>query len=350
MLLLSTVSYAVSETEPNDTKLTANIAVPGENNTGEAAISQNQDWWEITIPANGDLTITTTPDGVHLWCYLYDNDGTTLLASSYSTGAFNVSRNDLAAGTYYLRFNCYYAGGFTDYNFTAILTEPSVPGDLEPNNQSVLANTLGLNDSTTGNVGYYYNLSRDTSDWFTVTTIEDGPLYIYLEPLYAQHLWAYLYDTDGITLLASSYDNAAFSINRQDLAAGTYLIRVKPYYTSGYTPYKLSNESIPLAITNDEENNDVVGSAVTIPPNSTFEGHIGYYTNGARDIDDWYEITTTEDGILNFNLTPSLVQHTWMYLYDSDGITLLASDYSNTAFSLYRLDLAAATYYLRVRM
>ena len=350
MLLLSTVSYAVSETEPNDTKLTANIAVPGENNTGEAAISQNQDWWEITIPANGDLTITTTPEGVHLWCYLYDNDGTTLLASSYSTGAFNVSRNDLAAGTYYLRFNCYFAGGFTDYDFTAILTEPSVSGDLEPNNQSVLANTLGLNDSTTGNVGYYYNLSRDTSDWFTVTTIEDGPLYIYLEPLYAQHLWAYLYDTDGITLLASSYDNAAFSINRQDLAAGTYLIRVKPYYTSGYTPYKLSNESIPLAITNDEENNDVVGSAVTIPPNSTFEGHIGYYTNGARDIDDWYEITTTEDGILNFNLTPSLVQYTWMYLYDSDGITLLASDYSNTAFSLNRQDLAAGTYYLRVRM
>ncbi len=351
LLLVAGSNYAAAESEPNDTPLTADIAGVGSANTGTAGYSFNQDWWEITIVDNGSLTINTVPStSEFIWCYLYDNDGTTLLASSYSSSSFNISRNDLAAGTYYIRINCYYGGDSTDYTFTPTFTAPSVATDDEPNDYYPIANTLALNDSTTGNIGYYYDLERDSTDWYQLTTVEDGPLYIYLEPLIATFTWAYLYDNDGTTLLASGYDDNAFSINRQDLAAGTYHILIRTYYTTGYTPYKLSNESIPLAFNNDDENNDVVANAVIIAENSTIEGHIGYYSEGARDADDWYEITTTEDGNLNFSMTHALAQFTYMYIYDTDGITLLTSDYDNASFSISRNDLAAGTYYLRVRM
>lgn len=351
LLLLAGKIYSAPESEPNNTQLTSDIATLNSSNTGTAGYSYDYDWWEITIPENGNLTINSVPSTTkHLWCYLYDNDGTTLLASGYDNSSFNISRNDLAAGTYYIKINCYYFGDSTDYTFTPTFTAPTVTPDNEPNDYYPIANTLAVNDSTTGNIGYYYNLDRDSSDWYQITTLEDGPLYIYLEPLYTQFAWIYLYDNDGTTLLASGYDNAAFSINRQDLAAGIYHVLIKPYYSNGYTPYKLKNQSIPLALDNDDENNDVVANAVTISENSTIEGHIGYYTEGARDPDDWYEITTTEDGILNFSITQSLVQHTWMYIYDTDGITILASGYDNTPFSVSRNDLAAGTYYLRVRM
>ncbi|HET8962700.1 MAG TPA: pre-peptidase C-terminal domain-containing protein, partial [Chitinophagales bacterium] len=351
VLLLAGNLYSATESEPNDTYETSNVANLGSANTGSAGYSYDLDWWEITIPENGNLTITSAPSSAtSLWCYLYDNNGTTLLASSYSSASFNVSRNDLQAGTYYIRINCYYSGDSTDYTFTPTFTAPSVEPDLEPNDYFPIANTLGLNDSTTGNVGYYINLDRDSTDWYEVTTVEDGPLYIYLNPLNGSQTWIYLYDTDGTTLLASGYGDSAFSIDRQDLAAGTYHILVKMYYTNGYTPYTLKNTSFPVTYENDEESNDIAANAVSISENSTIEGHIGYYTNGARDLDDWYEITTTEDGILNFSLTGELSQLTYMYIYDTDGTTSLVSNYSAEPFSISRNDLAVGTYYLRVRM
>ncbi|MBK7108124.1 MAG: T9SS type A sorting domain-containing protein [Bacteroidetes bacterium] len=351
VLLLTVNLYSATESEPNDTYETSNVADLGIANTGSAGYTINQDWWEITIPENGNLTINTTPlNSKYLWCYLYDNDGTTLLASTYSSASFNISRNDLQAGTYYIRINCFYSGDSTDYTFTPTFTAPSVDPDNEPNDYYPLANTLGLNDSTTGNVGYYYNLDRDSTDWYEVTTVEDGPLYIYLNPLNGSPTFIYLYDADGTTLLASGYSGTAFSINRQDLAAGTYHILIRMYYSNGYTPYTLKNTSFPVTYENDVESNDVAANAVSISENSTIEGHIGYYTDGARDLDDWYEITTTEDGILNFSLTGSLAQNTYMYIYDTDGTTSLVSDYSTVPFSISRNDLAAGTYYLRVRM
>ncbi|MFN0274397.1 MAG: hypothetical protein ACKVPJ_01525, partial [Chitinophagales bacterium] len=351
VLLLTTTTFAATESEPNDTKATADDAPLTATNTGSADNGGDQDWWKVTITGNGTLTITTTPtiSSEFLWCYLYDNDGTTLLSSGYSTTTFNESRVDLAAGTYYIKFICFYSTDSTGYDFTATYTAPSVPEDDEPNGSYLTANVIGLNDSTTGHVGYYYNLQRDTVDWYTITTTQDGPFYIYLESLNSEFTWAYLYDSDGSTLLASGYSTSAFSINRQDLAAGTYYVRVNTFYSYDYSPYKIRNESISVGLDNDAEPNDDVASAVVISPNSTNEGHIGYYNSGVRDVYDWYETTIPADGNLTLSLTGSVAgKYTWIYLYDSDGSTILQSSYSLSTFSISRDDLAQGTYYVRI--
>jgi hypothetical protein len=46
---------------------------------------------------------------------LYDNNGTTLLKSSYSNAAFDQNTDGLAAGTYYVRINSFYTTDFAPY-------------------------------------------------------------------------------------------------------------------------------------------------------------------------------------------------------------------------------------------
>ncbi|HRI21670.1 MAG TPA: T9SS type A sorting domain-containing protein, partial [Panacibacter sp.] len=289
-------------------------------------------------PVNGNLA----------WIYLYDNDGTTLLNSSYSGTTFDQYTDGLAAGTYYVRVNCYYTYKFTTYTFSDTLITPAQANDGEPNDSKAQALTLNPNNKTTGHVGYYYNNKRDTADWYKITTTQDGQLKLSLTPVNGNLAWIYLYDNDGTTLLNSSYSGAAFDQYTDGLAAGTYYVKVNCYYNYKFAPYTFSDTLITPAQANDSEPNDSKAQAVTLNPNNKTTGHIGYYNNNKRDTTDWYKITTTQDGQLKLSLTPVNGNLAWIYLYDNDGTTLLNSSYSGTTFDQYTDGLAAGTYYVRV--
>ena len=348
--LLFASGIRAAETEPNNSKADANTLTLNGSNSGAINVAGDEDWYKLTTNADGKINVTiAVSNGLTLYCYLYDNNGTTLLNSAYSSVSTTVSYDGAAAGTYYVKLVAYYSAQLPAYTISNTLTLPAVANDAEPNNNRAQALTLSLNGSKTGHVGYYYNLQRDTADWYKVTTNADGLLRVTATPSNGQTIYLYLYDNDGSTLLKSVYSASSASLDEDGLAAGTYYVKVNSYYSSQFEPYTLSNNLILPLQANDAEPNDSRAQALNLPVNSSKTGHVGYYYNLQRDTTDWYKVTTTADGSLRLSVVPSNGQTTYLYLYDNDGTTLLNSVYSSTNATLNEDGLAVGTYYAKVR-
>nr|MBP8794100.1 hypothetical protein [Lutibacter sp.] len=110
------------------------------------------------------------------------------LSGNYSSGTTTFSQDGLAAGTYYFRLRTYYIYEWAPYKFIVKLIQPAQTIDAEPNGNTAQAITIGLNDSVTGHIGYYYNLTRDEIDWWSVTTTGNGKLSITMASANAQYL------------------------------------------------------------------------------------------------------------------------------------------------------------------
>ena len=338
-----------AETEPNNTSATANTLAANGSNSGKINSAGDIDWWKVTTTADGRLDVTLAPlSGRYTWVYIYDKNGTTLLNSKYSNGAFTFSQDGLAAGTYYLKVNTYYGTDTGSYNISNTLVQPADANDAEPNNSRAQAKVLPLAGNRTGHVGYYYDNARDTADWWQVTTNADGQLNLTLTQGNGEYVWIYLFDNNGTTLLNSQYSNGTFTLSQNGLAAGTYYIRVNCYYSNKFAPYKLSNTLTLPAQANDPEANNTKEQAVNLGVNSTATGHIGYYYNNIRDTFDWYKVTIPEDGMIALTLTPAIGEYVWAYLFDNNGTSLLNSSYSTGKFTINTDGLAAGTYYVRV--
>jgi len=350
VFLLVVKNSNAAETEPNNTKAQANTFALNGNNSGAINVAGDEDWYKVTTNADGMLNVTiTVSNNLYLWCYLYDNDGTTLLSSGNSNSTTTVSKDGLAAGTYYIKLVAYYSGQLPAYTVANKLTVPAQANDVEPNDTKGQAKILPLNAKKTGHVNYYYNNKRDTSDWYKVTTNADGLLRLSLTPANGRYVWIYLYDNNGTTLLNSGNGNTAFNVSEDGLAAGTYYVSVKTYYNTDFAPYTLSDSLFTPAQANDVEPNDTKAQSKVLPLNGQETGHTGYYYNNQRDTSDWYKITTNDDGLLRLSLTPANGRYVWIYLYDNNGTTLLNSGNSNTAFDVSQDGLAAGTYYVCVK-
>ena len=109
VFLSSSQVLKAAETEPNNTKAQANTLALNGNNTGAIGTTTDIDWWKITTNADGKLNITITiSNGVYMYCQIYDNNGTSLLEQGYTSGTSTVSKDGLAAGTYFLKLYPYY--------------------------------------------------------------------------------------------------------------------------------------------------------------------------------------------------------------------------------------------------
>jgi Secretion system C-terminal sorting domain/Fibronectin type III domain len=344
------VAFAATEHEPNNTPAQANNLTLNGSITGAMSPAADIDYYKVTTTSDGMLSATLTLNAsIYTWVAMYDNNGTTLFLSNYSNTTVTINQDGLAAGTYYLAVYCYYGTDTVhSYTLSNTLTPASVANDVEPDNSKAQAEKLNLNSTTTGHVGYYYNLVRDTNDWYKVTTNADGYLRLKLTPNSGQYVWVYLYDNDGVTLLNSAYANLAFSYNSDGLAAGTYYIRVNCYYTSGFSPYSLTDSLYKPAQANDLEPNNNPSQAVTFTQGSTVTGHIGYYYNHKRDTADWYKLTTNADGLIGLTITSTNGTYIYAALYDNNGTTLIHQDYSNTTGSINTDGLGQGTYYVKV--
>ncbi len=352
LLILLGIIYSAAkanETEPNNTRAQANTLALNSTNSGKINPAGEQDWWKVTTNGDGKLDVTLTPlSGRYTYVYLYDNDGVTQLAGNYSNGAFTISADGLAVGTYYMKVICYYSTDTSSYIISNQLTKPTQANDTEPDSTKALALTLPLDGSVTGHVGYEYNNHRDTTDWYKLTTNADGLIRLTLTPANGQYTFVTLYDHDGTTVLNSNYSNSVFSISTDGLAAGTYYARVYCYYTNGFAPYALADSLFIPALANDAEPDSTKALALTLPLDGLVTGHVGYEYNNHRDTTDWYKLTTNKDGLIRLTLTPANGQYTFVTLYDHDGTTVLKSDYSNGVFSISTDGLTAGTYYARV--
>src|SRR6476620_10087749 len=243
VLLLAVSNTYAAETEPNNTKAQASTLALNGSNTGAINVSGDEDWWKVTTDADGQLNVTITiSNGLHLYCYIYDNDGTIQLESGYSNSSTVISKDGLAAGTYYVKLKPYYSGQLPAYTVSSQLVSPAQANDTEPNDSKAQAKVLPQNGAKTGHAGYYYNNKRDSADWYKITTNADGRLRITMSSANGQHVYVHLYDDDGTTLLDQGYtDGTNTVVNADGLAAGTFYVKVRMYYSNGFAAYTISD-------------------------------------------------------------------------------------------------------------
>jgi hypothetical protein len=197
--------------------------------------------------ANSNYALTPA-NGEYVWIYLYDNNGTTLLNSSYSTTTFNQFTDGLAAGTYYVKVTCYYNTKFAPYAFADTLLPYTYANDAnqESNAKPYLAKTLPSNGTTNGHIGFYYKNKRDSVDWWKINyTGTAGTMTINLN-LQAnfccgnQHTWMYVYKDTTAAPIYSNYSTSNFSANLSSLTQGYYYVKVNTYYSDKFQAYTLN--------------------------------------------------------------------------------------------------------------
>lgn len=342
-----------TETEPNDTKAQANKLTLNGSNSGAITPGGDVDWWKITTNNDGMLSLTLTSNGIYLSFQLFDFNGTTAVNSvvNYVSGTGTQNTNGLAKGTYYVKVYATDAGNQPVYTISNSLTVPTEGNDGEPNGSSSQAVTLAQNNSLTGHVGYYYNLKRDTVDWYKVTTNADGQLDLKLTSGNGHYLSLYLYDNNATTQLGGwNYISGTSTLSTNGLAAGTYYFKIYcTDYTYDFAPYTIKDSLILTPVANDAEPNGTKSLALNINIGETKTGHAGYYYNLKRDTADWYKVTTVADGQLNLTLTSNNGAYLSLYLFDNNGTTLLNGwNYISTTNTLSINGLAAGTYYFKI--
>jgi len=368
---------AANDAEPNDTPASALTITEGGSVTGHIKFKSNggavdaEDYYQLTTTQDGTISLSLEyegPEANYTYFYLYDSDGTTFLPSvgndyDYGTpGATVQTISGLAAGTYYINVDDgSFAGG---YVLSASVITDGITNDVEPNGTAATALTIAEGGTVSGHIRYRLNGgSNDAEDYYQLTTTQDGTISLSLEYIGSTsgYAYCYLYDSDGTTFLPSAgtdydYGTAGATIQTiAGLAAGTYYINIDDGNLAG--GYILTANVITDGVTNDVEPNNTPATALTIAEGGNVSGHIRFRVNGGGfDEDDYYQLTTTQDGTISLSLEYIGLNsnYAYFYLYDSDGTTFLAGagtdyDYGTTGATTQTIaGLAAGTYYVRV--
>jgi len=355
------LSSAFAETEPNNTWETANLIAVGSSTSGSLGLAgDNEDWYKITLPNDGQLKVWGDMDPtLDLSIEIYDINGTSYIGDRYcntETGIPDSTRHThLKAGTYYIKTWC--AKGYGSYTLKNKFIPTGIPNgnDSEPNDKFEEAVTIVNNGQNTGHLGYFSNGSTDNEDWYKITLPTDGGLKVWGNMDATLDLSIDIYDVDGTSWIGDRYTNTDIGIpdstRHTHLKAGTYFI--KTWNAQGYGSYTLKNKFIPTGIPNgnDNEPNDKYEQAVTIVNNGQNTGHLGYFSNGSTDNDDWYKITLPNDGQLKVwgDMDPTLDLS--IEIYDVNGTSYIGDRYCNTETgipdSTRHTHLKAGTYYIK---
>ncbi len=349
LLVLFNTQVSLAETEPNDVWNQANLVALGNTESGTAGFSIEQDWWTVTLPDDGMLTINWTSNNSKLvYCQVFDTLGTVSLGLNYTGTSATLNIDGLAAGTYYFKFFAYFGTDSVNYSFTPSYTAPPVSNDIEPNGTVAQSINLSVNGTTTGHSSYYYNNQRDSIDCYKIDVLQDGELSYTITSHNGKHIYALLYDGNGTTQLAGNYTTTSATYSKNGLAPGAYYIKVFPFFTNDFVPYTLSDTLILPALANDILPNESAATASTLPLNGSVTGHIGYHYNGSRDDTDFYQIQVVENGKLTFTISSDNGQYIYAVLCDGNAITYLAGNYTSGSTSYSKDGLAPGIYYIKV--
>jgi hypothetical protein len=151
---------------------------------GQGKPADQADWYVITLPDYGHLTVTVSASGPSLresdgslnlngGVTVYDSDGeTSLYWRAHSLGSeYEHERRNLRPGTYYIRIekdgrNFYWG----TYTVKASLQGLSRSADTEPNDSAEQANTFFVGDVVTGSLGCTgQGLGVDQEDFWAFT-------------------------------------------------------------------------------------------------------------------------------------------------------------------------------------
>jgi len=345
-ILFSSIVFA--ETEPNNTPEEANIIALNGTQTGTLSSSDNQDWFKFTLITEGAITFNAVTDGTLQVNNLkiYDQNGTSVIATGTYGDTANVTYNNLLPGIYYLKVPLWSLNG--SYTITNTFTPAGYPNDAEPNDLPKQAILIQPTDSLTGRLAYFGNNYTDLTDWYKVVIPEDGKIDFHVvgeSTLQVNNLK--IYDIDTTTIIATGSYGVNAWVTHNNLLPGTYFLKVPKW--SGYGSYYITSKFTKADLLIEVENNDSAEVANTIFFNDSITAHIGYTQASYTDKEDWYKFTIPLDGKMDIQVvctTPLQVNN--LIIYDVDATKQIASGSYGATASVSHNNLMPGTYYIKV--
>lgn len=307
---------AEADPEPNNTWDTATELKAGPTITGQLGYDyQNtkdvEDWYVMDVPEEGIITLTVwseetlkigfatinslNADGIELsqrsgqWL---DNPGDTL----------TMTLSNAAAGNYYLRLPQY--SGYGTYHLRYNFTPCSKLNDAEPNDTWDTASEIVRGVTNDARLGYDYNSSMDTKDWFRFDVPEEGVVTVTVHSEKTLRIGfgeIKTLNAEGTELSQRAgrwFDiaDSTLVLTLPNAAAGTYYLYLPQY--SGYGGYTIRYDFTPCAIANDVAGNDTWDTATPIENGETIEARLGYDYNNSMDTKDWFMFDVPEEGVV----------------------------------------------------
>ena len=287
----------LAEVEPNDIWSQASTIAANGSDNGSLGGADVNDWWKITISADGFLKIRTSATGTaEIDLRIYDSNGTSQIAT-YDIGWGLIEEThyaNLRAGTYYVHAGLWSGAG--SYTIETFFNATTLSNDAEPNDSAADAEILGPAATSTGHSGFFGSAYTDSEDWFEITIPGDGKLIVNTVSDSTLEIDLRIFDSDKTTQIAT-YD-IGWGVNeathRDNLATGTYYIRLNAW--SGYGSYTIHSQFTPATQPNETAflTNDITAGAGILPPNGNSTGHLAYYNLGYTDPHDWWKVTLTD--------------------------------------------------------
>ena len=242
-----------NDAEPDSSRATALTLAQNSSTTGHINYYYNNhrdtlDFYKITTNADGLLRLRlTSKNGNNVSAYLFDNNGTTVLNNVTTASTADLSTDGLAAGTYYVQINSYYNGQFEPYTLADSLFTYNLK-DPEPNANPYLAATIPANRTVTGHIDFYYNLQRDTTDWWKINYTGNGNMNLYynLPPNIGSgginNVTFQVYkDTAAAPISNITTASSSNTVNLTGLTQGYYWVRIVSYYNGQFETYAISD-------------------------------------------------------------------------------------------------------------
>ena len=330
----------------------ANSAAFDKTYTGQLAMNDELDYYVVTLPSSGHLSITCNAGVEYVYYYLYDGGANQLWYSNpyWNSTSHLITSNlgfDLTAGTYYFavkrdgsRTGTYtIVFGFEDAGETFGETGNGT------DNEIAAANALEIGTTVSGMLAL-----NDTLDYYKVTLPSSGRLDL-SSTAHMEYIYFYLYDAGANQLWYSNpYWNSTsrqITVNYSiELLKGDYYIAVKKdgNRTGIYTlsaAFTSAEESFEETQTS---NYDSMADAKPIVLGQQYRGQIAY-----NDGPDFYCFTVPEAAELSF-FGAAEVKYIYYKIYDSDGKEIWKKNpYWNEQAKLSTFNgtvtLAAGTYY-----
>ncbi len=311
---------AEADPEPNGSWDTATPLRSGPAVTGQLGYDYNntkdeQDWYVLHVPEEGSINLTIVSESTltismaTINSLLPDGSGVSNRASKWLDNpgdTLTFTLNNCAPGNYYLCLPLRYGYGtyYLRYNFTPC----SKQNDDESNDTWETATEFPRGTVKEARLGYDYNNSNDTQDWFKLNVPEEGAIVLTIcseETLTIAMATINTLKSDGsgVSNRASKWldnpgDTLTFTLN--NCAAGDYYLYMPLRY--GYGGYKMRYDFVPCAIANDEPGNDTWDAATPMKAGTTTEARLGYDYNSSQDVADWFKLDVPEEGAINLTI------------------------------------------------
>ncbi|TNF23815.1 MAG: hypothetical protein EP329_26525 [Deltaproteobacteria bacterium] len=312
------------------------VSADGSTLSARFEVGGNTDWFSFPIAAAHQYRVAAQGAGMGVELRLYGPDGETLIeerTATYSSTA-SIDVEDLAPGTYYVRTKP--GGGNTSYGDYTLRVEDL---GLDDHGDTPEDATLVATDDQP--VGGVFEVGANV-DWMAFDLAAGHMVAVRAAPQ-GTGVVLRLYDTDGTTLIeerSSSYSNTAL-LDRDDLPAGRYFLRLKP----GSGNSAIGAYTVRVADLGPNDHGTGPGTATALATDGT-------PTAGAFEVGgnrDWFAFAATSGASYALRCTPTGTG-CQVTLYEPDGSTIVtsfSSSYSSTALKTWTAP-SGGTWFLRV--